>query len=424
MVDQWKPTVLITIEKKDSQFICTCGYKRNNGNRLRGIKMQITIIAPVLGPENNGTTVATMNLVRSMRSKGHKVNIVCPDEDKKGVPGYYVVPTQSLGILDGIVKANNVVIARANKKIIKEACEGSDAVHVVVPLFLGAHCAKYITKELHIPVTGGFHCQAENFSSHILNWMNSKVFNRIIYKHYNRRLFKYCTAIHYPTAFIKNVFEEMVGPTNGYVISNGVRPEIHKMEVVRPEEFKDKKIILFTGRLSKEKSHKVLIKAVSLSKYENDIQLIFAGQGPQEKQIKKLSKKLLTNQPIIKFFPIDKLNEIINMADLYVHPAEVEIEAIACLEAIKCGLVPVIANSPSCATKAFALDERSLFKVNDAKDLSDKIDYWFDHKEEKAKMSQKYEESASIATVELCMNQMEKMFEDVKRHEEEKGHIL
>ena len=76
---------------------------------------------------------------------------------------------------------------------------------------------------------------------------------------------------------------------------------------------------------------------------------------------------------------------MINIADLYVHPSEIEIEAISCLEAIKCGKVPVIANSPSCATKAFALDDRSLFRVNDARNLSDKIDYWFDHPEELTK---------------------------------------
>lgn len=387
--------------------------------------MQLTIIAPVLGPENNGTTVATMNLVRSLRKKGHTVNIVCPDQDKKGLPGYYVVPTQSLGVFDGIVKANNVVIAKANKKIIMEACQGSDVVHIVMPLFLGAHSAKYITEKLHLPVTGGFHCQAENFSSHILNWMKNKGFNKILYNRYHQRLFKYCSAIHYPTSFIQNVYEEVVGKTNGYVISNGVRKDIYKAEFERPLELKNKKVILFTGRLSKEKSHQVLIKAVSLSKYESDIQLIFAGQGPQEKKIRKLAAKLLTNQPIINFFSIDKLNEIINIADLYVHPAEVEIEAIACLEAIKCGLVPVIANSPTCATKAFALDERSLFKVNDAKDLSDKIDYWFDHEDERKKMSSLYANSATVINVDACMDEMEKMFKEVINHEgKEKDNLL
>ena len=46
--------------------------------------MRITVVCDILGEENNGTTVTTMNLVRSLRAKGHTVNILCCDEDKLG----------------------------------------------------------------------------------------------------------------------------------------------------------------------------------------------------------------------------------------------------------------------------------------------------------------------------------------------------
>jgi len=386
--------------------------------------MQITIIAPVLGEENNGTTVATFNLINSLRDKGHKVNVVCGDEFRQGQEGFYILPQLSLGPIDPIVKANNVVLARFDKNIIREACKGSDVVHVTMPLFLGARVGKFIKNELKIPVTGGFHAQAENFSSHVFNLMNNKVFNKFIYRRYNKGLYQYCDAVHYPTQFIRDLFENHVGATNGYVISNGVRDTFYKTAVERPDHLKNKKVILFTGRLSKEKSHHILVRAVSLSKYENDIQLVFAGQGPREKAIKKLSKKLLTNQPIIKFFSFKELNDMINIADLYVHPSEIEIEAISCLEAIKCGKVPVIANSPSCATKAFALDDRSLFRVNDARNLSDKIDYWFDHPEELTKMGKIYSQSPVVDSVEKCMDKMEMMLTEVIESAQERDYIL
>lgn len=386
--------------------------------------MQITIIAPVLGEENNGTTVATFNLIRSLREKGHQVNVVCGDEYRKGEEGFFILPKLSLGPINPIVKANNVVLAKLDKRIIRQACKGSDVVHVTMPLFLGARVAKFVKQELNIPVTGGFHAQAENFSSHILNLMNNNLFNTIIYRKYNKGLYQYCDAIHYPTKFIRGVFEDIVGPTPGYVISNGVRETFYRKEVERPLALKDKKIILFTGRMSKEKSHHILVKAVALSKYESDIQLVFAGQGPREKKIKKLAKKCLTNQPIMKFFSFNELNEMINMADLYVHPAEVEIEAISCLEAIKCGKVPVIANSPTCATKAFALDERSLFKVNNVRDLSDKIDYWFDHDKERLRMGEVYAKSPAVDSVEVCMDKMETMLMEVVENGQKQDYIL
>ena len=46
--------------------------------------MKIAIICDVLGKENNGTTVAAMNLIRSLKAKGHEVRVVCPDEDRRG----------------------------------------------------------------------------------------------------------------------------------------------------------------------------------------------------------------------------------------------------------------------------------------------------------------------------------------------------
>ena len=85
------------------------------------------------------------------------------------------------------------------------------------------------------------------------------------------------------------------------------------------------------------------------------------------------------------------------MMDLYCHPAEIEAEAISCIEAIACGKVPIIANSPRCATKAFAVDERSLFKVNDSKDLARKIDHFIEHPEEIKELS----ENNSLLTVNL-----------------------
>ncbi len=67
------------------------------------------------------------------------------------------------------------------------------------------------------------------------------------------------------------------------------------------------------------------------------------------------------------------------MSDLYVHAADVEIEAIACLEAVASGLVPVIADSPLSATSQFALDHRSLFEAGNVAILAERIDWWYEH---------------------------------------------
>ena len=68
--------------------------------------MKIAIICDVLGKENNGTTIAAMNLIRSLRAKGHDVRVVCPDEERRGEDGYYVVEKINFGIFNEYVAEN------------------------------------------------------------------------------------------------------------------------------------------------------------------------------------------------------------------------------------------------------------------------------------------------------------------------------
>ena len=44
--------------------------------------MNITVVCDVLGLENNGVTIAAMNLIRFLKSRNHNVRVLCADESK------------------------------------------------------------------------------------------------------------------------------------------------------------------------------------------------------------------------------------------------------------------------------------------------------------------------------------------------------
>ncbi len=368
--------------------------------------MKIAVVCDVLGEENNGTTVAAMNLIRHLRSRGHEVRVVCPDEERRGQPGYYVAPQLNVGPLNRYVRKNGVSIARTSDGVLEAALAGVDAIHVMVPFFLGRAAALYAHRH-GVALTAGFHCQAENITNH-LHLMNSRRVNDLTYRAMYRLVYRYVDAIHYPTQFIREVFEAEVGPTRGRVISNGVNRRFVRTEVARPEAWAGRFVILFTGRYGREKSHHVLIDAVSRSKYEPRIQLVFAGEGPLEAELRARGAAL-TNPPVMRFFSREEMLQVINSADLYVHPAEIEIEAIACLEAISCGLVPVIADSPRSATRFFALEARNLFRCNDADDLRAQIEYWMEHPEARAACSERYQGYTRRFEQGRCMEALEAM---------------
>lgn len=375
--------------------------------------MTVVIVADVLGKENNGTTVACMNLVRYLMKNGDTVRIVCCDKDKFDNDNFYIVPTINLGsVINYFVAKNEVSLAKADERVLRKAIKGADVVHVMIPFALGNRAIK-IAKEYGIPVTAGFHCQAENFTSH-LALMNNQLANKLTYRVFYENTYKNVDAVHYPTKFMEDTFESSVGhKTNAYVISNGVNDRFVSKHVEKPDNLKDKFVILFIGRYSREKSHKVLIEAVAKSKYKDKIQLIFAGSGPRREQLQKCIDKCGIPQPIMTFFSRDELVNVINYSDLYCHPAEIELEGIACLEAIRCGLVPVIADSKRCATKEFALDRNNLFKVNDSDDLAKKIDFWIENKELKDRYKEKYIKNSAVYRQEDCMYMMRNMLLDV-----------
>lgn len=375
--------------------------------------MTITIACDVLGEENNGTTIAAMNLIRSLKSKGHHVRVVCPDEDKRGEEGFYIVRKYNFGPLNSYVEKNGVMLAKPDEDILREAITGADVVHVLVPFAVG-HAAAEMATVMNIPVTASFHCQAENFTNHIF-LMNFDFANRTVYRFFYKHVYRMCSAIHYPTKFICDVFENEVGPTPHYVISNGVNKMFCYTPTEKPQAFSDKFVIVFTGRYSREKSHKVLIDAVAKSRYADKIQLVLAGSGPLEGKLKEYASEKLPVFPVFKFYSRTELIDVLCSADLYVHPAEIEIEAISCLEAISCGLVPVISNSPRSATRYFALTDNNRFDCNDSDDLAGKIDYWIEHPEEKRKMREKYIGYSSEFDFDICMDRMEKMLLDAAK---------
>lgn len=375
--------------------------------------MNVTIIASVLGKENNGTTVACMNLIRYLEKCGDNVKVVCCDKEKKGIDNYYIVPTLSLGkVLNKVIEKNGVEIAKTDNSILKEAIKDADIIHVMVPFSLERAAIK-IAKELKIPISAGFHCQAENLTCH-LGLMNNRLINYLTYKNFYNHFYKYVDAIHYPTSFIKEVFERTIKhKTNSYVISNGVSNTFKTRDVQKPEELNNKFVILFIGRFSKEKSHKVLLDAMKYSKHKDDIKLIFAGAGPRRCELINHAKKNKIDMPIMKFYSKEELCDVINYSDLYCHPSEVEIEGIACLEALSAGLVPVISDSKRSATKYLAIDDKNLFKCNDSVDLAKKIDYWFEHKEIKNLYKEAYINNTNVQKTDECMKKMRLMFKEV-----------
>ena len=373
--------------------------------------MVITVVSDVLGAENNGTTVAAMNLIRALKRKGHEVRVLCGDQDRAGQDGFYIVPKLNVGPLNGYVRKIGVSLSWPQRRIVEQALDGAEHVHIMLPFPLGIAAVKE-AKRRGLPVTAGFHCQAENILAYI-GMIRMRPVGKLVYRVLDRLFYRYVDAIHYPSQFIRDVFEQNIHhATNGYVISNGVRKEVQKRETARPAAYDGQIVILSCGRYSHEKAQDVLLRAIPLSKHRDRIRLILAGQGPREAKYRKLAKRLPI-PPVFHLYGRDEICDVLNQCDLYVHPANMELEGIACLEAIRCGKLTIVSDSPLSATRTFAVDARCVFRHDDPQDLARVIDDWIEHPDARAACEKRYLESCAAMDQDACMDAMEQMILEV-----------
>ena len=205
---------------------------------------------------------------------------------------------------------------------------------------------------------------------------------------YNRSSMVIC-----PSKFAENELRYYGLEAPATVISNGLLPMFRPVPVERDPAHAGKFIILSVGRNAPEKRQGFIIQAIGKSKYRDKIQLILAGEGPLREKLQESAREL-PNPPVFLTLTSEELVKYYNMADLYVHAANVEVECMTVLEGMGCGLPPLIADSPKSAASQFALDDRSLFEWDNLGQLSEKIDYWVDHPVELQQVRKLYHESA------------------------------
>ena len=365
--------------------------------------MKIVIVIDLIDNLTNGSVMTARRFADGLKARGHDVRIVAVGADgENDCP----VKERYIPLVTEVSAKNQIKFGKFDKAKIRKAFEGADIVHFIFPFKLEKRCKKLADK-MGVPTTAAFHVQPENFSYNmhcgkfkpLVDWLYFK-FRRDFYKRFNR--------IHCPSQVIGNALKKHKYKSEIYVISNGYDPKF-----VPPEEKREnaKFEVVMVGRLAAEKNQKVLISAVARCRYKDKIHLTLFGNGPKRKKLAKQAAKSGVDIEF-GFLPPDELVKRLQQSDLYVHSAKVESEAIACIEATACGLVPVISDSELSATGQFALDDRSLFKNDDAASLAEKIEYWYDNAEERKRMGAEYAKAAINYSLENSLAKAEKMFND------------
>lgn len=367
--------------------------------------MKIVLVIDQFDDANNGTTISARRFADALVAHGNQVRVIACG--KPAAYKYAVHQMRFFPLVEHLITSQGMRLAIPNRHVFEKAAAWADVVHFMMPSPLGIAGLRHVEK-LGIPHTAAFHCQPENITF-TLHLGNNKRVNDFVYNRFRDSFFNRFTHIHCPSNMIAGQLRQHGYTAQLHVISNGISPEYQYAK--RPKEawLAGKFNVLMVGRYAGEKRQDVLIEACKLSRHANRIQVILAGKGPLEGKYRRLGEGL-KNPIVMEFYTPGRLLEILSMCDLYVHTSDAEIEAMSCMEAFACGLVPVIADSPRSATPQFALDERSLFPAGDSAALARRIDWWIEHPEDRGEMERRYAEHAKQYALERSIEQTEEMF--------------
>ncbi|WP_158083158.1 glycosyltransferase [Methyloprofundus sedimenti] len=348
--------------------------------------MKIVFVADNVDGEKSGGVVSTRRFIDYFK-KTDDLTIVSTgeaEENKIVFPDFY------LPFAKKQMQEMDFLFAWPNKKVLRAVIKDADLVHIQFPFFLGYQALK-IARKMNKPVVFGFHVQPENLMWNIgLNyeWLNAFLYRFFITVFYNK-----ADLIMSPSIFGRQMLEKFSIQVPVEIISNGLPEQFRPKHCVKDPEFADKFVILMVGRLAKEKRHDLVMQAIKQSKFKEKIQLVVTGQGALRAELIDLGNTL-PNPAFFEYVSQEKLISLFNTADLFIHASEIELEGMAVLEAIGCGLPALISDAEHSASAQFALNDDFLFSAGDSASLVCKLDYWIEHEAELKASKSAYVEKA------------------------------
>jgi glycosyltransferase involved in cell wall biosynthesis len=370
--------------------------------------------------KGNGLDESARRTVQALRDAGQEVRILSgPNlEDPDGEHPDYEMKVYNFPIFQPVLDSFGYFYADWHGPQIEEAVRWADVVHIEETFFLH-HAAMNWARKLGKPITGTYHVHPENIVFNFMNHRAGYLICQILYRYWCRVFYDNYQYLQCPTENVRQRLLRHHVKAHCFTLSNGVIPDKCIRPLTPPDNYYDENRpldLIYIGRTAIEKDQPTLYKAIRLSKYAKRIRLHIAGRGPKLKEYTQQAHRLYADGvvdylPIVGFYNRDELRELAASADLAVHCAYVEVEGMSITEALQQAVVPVIATARYSGTSTYALDDRSTFPEGDAKALAEKIDYWFDHPEERWQMGFRYAESVKKYEIGTCAQELVKMFE-------------
>ena len=311
--------------------------------------LTIAMVVDTSGNRGNGTSNSALQWAQELERQGHHVRLV-----GIGAPEY-PARVNHVPLVSWVAKKQQMQFAEPSDTLFRKAFDGVDVVHIYTPFRFGQHACK-VAKQMGIAVTAGYHVQPENvtYSAGPLKYVPG--IDSFIYWLFDIWLYRKIDHVHVPTELGASLLRSHGYKSKLHVISNGYESRFtpkrqRKADEPSPVPFR----IVASGRLTNEKNHVALIRAIARCRHAQDIELVIAGTGPLKKRLQRMAGRLLSRPASIGFHRNADMPALLRSSNLLVHPSIADLESVSVIEGMAAGLVPVIASSSLSAAGQFAL---------------------------------------------------------------------
>jgi glycosyltransferase involved in cell wall biosynthesis len=384
--------------------------------------MKILFATESYFPNIDGGAIAQHRLVHELVKNGNEVGVIAPslsfknciEEDK----GSTIFRTR--GIVLPFYMNNKYHFSPFPllklQKIFKSF--KPDIVNICSPYPIGVS-ALLLAKKNKIPVVGSIHILPENMLSPFLNSRYYALIKKYSWT-YLVYFFNFMDWVTVPTQTGADMYIEKGLKIKITPISNGVNTEIFNPNndgryLQKKFKIPKENVVLYTGRMSSEKNLDVLLEAIPHVLNKVDAHFLFCGSGGVYKQkMKKLTEKLqiTDNTTFIDFLKWGDYINIYSIADIFIMPAEAELQSIVTMEAIASGLPAVVVNKGA-VHELVSSNNGLLFESRNSKQLANNIVSILSDTKLKTKMSKNSLKLIKQHSMKYIGNQYEKLYQRV-----------
>lgn len=312
--------------------------------------MNIIIATATYYPDVNGASYSAQRLAYYLKKRGHHVLVLASSRkwsaedfrhDGVDIHGFESFPVERIRVPIPFLLGRNV------RKVIQEF--KPDVIHIETHFGIG-HAAMKAGRDLGIPVVATNHFMPENLT-HYLHLPDpvERFLKKMMWQDF-RRTFRYADLITSPTETAVKLAAASGIEKPIRAVSNGIDTDIFKPsnngEYLRRRYGipSDKPVVLFVGRLDKEKNLDLVVKASALALTKITFHLVIVGSGAEMANLQSLVAQLgmADSVTFTGFVSDEDLPNLYPTADCFVMAGTAELQSMVTMEAMATGL-PVIA---------------------------------------------------------------------------------